>query len=448
MRLAKVFLQVAAYSTSMLAFSVPSQAQTTTMCQTGASYPTQSITINGVSNAAVVATNAYGVAQNGGSLCLDIVTADSSSAKAGDFGISSNTSTSLGYPNILKGQTYGESSSQSGMPIKVRDIGSWPTNWQLERPTPSSSEMWNNIIEFWLTTYQPSGSVNQADGTELLVWLGASGVGPAGDPLPSSTSSSTQVTIGNVLWDVIGGRAWWGTGPQYWNYIAYRPANGVMPTSINTDFKAFFDDAKTRKGGCKTGPGAVGSGDTGASGFCAYDDWYVTSVQAGFEVWKNGIGLKSKNFSSTASVGSGLANGTYKIVSRNGGKVLDAYNLQTANGTQIIQWEYWGGANQQWKVTDTGGGKYSVIGVQSGRALDIYNSWTGDGTKIELWDYWGGPMQLFTITPTDSGYYRMTPQNATNSCVDVEGISQGNGANVHLWTWVNGINQQWAFQAP
>jgi hypothetical protein len=159
-------------------------------------------------------------------------------------------------------------------------------------------------------------------------------------------------------------------------------------------------------------------------------------------------GSTSSSSSSSSSSGSAIANGTYKIVSRNSGKALDAYGGQTGNGTQIIQWQYTGGSNQQWKVTDTGGGKYSVIGVQSGRALDIYNNLTGDGTKIELWDNWGGPMQLYTLTPTDSGYYRMTPQNATNSCVDVEGISQGNGANVHLWTWVNGINQQWAFQAP
>jgi hypothetical protein len=100
---------------------------------------------------------------------------------------------------------------------------------------------------------------------------------------------------------------------------------------------------------------------------------------------------------------------TYKIISRNSGKAMDAYNQGTGNGTQIQQWTYWGGSGQKWTVTDTGSGNYKIIGVQSGKSLDIdYSSGgTANGTKVQLWDYWNGPSQQFKFAATDSGYYRM-----------------------------------------
>ena len=47
-----------------------------------------------------------------------------------------------------------------------------------------------------------------------------------------------------------------------------------------------------------------------------------------------------------------------------------------------------------------------------------------------------------------NGYYRLTPMNATGSCLDVNGVSTANGANVQIWQYVGGPNQQWSFQAP
>jgi len=144
----------------------------------------------------------------------------------------------------------------------------------------------------------------------------------------------------------------------------------------------------------------------------------------------------------------GLANGTYKIVNRNSGQALDAFNNGTANGTQIIQWPYTGGTNQRWTVTSLGGGQYQIIGVQSGRSLDVAAGGTANGTKIELWDSNGGNNQKFIVTATSGGFYRISPANASGSCLDVTGASTTNGALVQLFTYSGGNNQQWAFQAP
>ncbi len=155
-----------------------------------------------------------------------------------------------------------------------------------------------------------------------------------------------------------------------------------------------------------------------------------------------------RNFNVSGTVTAGVADGTYKLIARHSGKAMEAYNSGTGNGTQIDQWTYGGGANQQWIVSGTGNGDHKIIGVQSGKSLDIdYSSGgTANGTKVQLWDYWNGPSQQFRFAATDSGYYRITPNCATGSCLDVAGISTSDGAAVHLWQWLNGNNQQWLFQ--
>jgi hypothetical protein len=139
---------------------------------------------------------------------------------------------------------------------------------------------------------------------------------------------------------------------------------------------------------------------------------------------------------------------TYKIISRNSGKALDAYGAQTGNGTQIIQWTYGGSANQKWTLYTDGNGAWYIQGVQSGKFIDISGSGTSNGTKVQLWDGTGGTNQRFYINGTDSGYYEISPSHATGSCLDVEGVSTADGANVHLWQWGGGANQQWSFQWP
>jgi endoglucanase len=148
------------------------------------------------------------------------------------------------------------------------------------------------------------------------------------------------------------------------------------------------------------------------------------------------------------SDGSAVVNGTFKIVSRNGGKALEAAGFGTANGTQIQQWGYWGGSNQKWSFTRNSDGTYRILGVHSGKSLDIDGWQSGDGTKVQLWDHFGSANQKFAVTRTSDGYFRITPQHATGSCLDVSGYSTADGAAVHLWSWGWGANQQWAIQTP
>jgi hypothetical protein len=165
----------------------------------------------------------------------------------------------------------------------------------------------------------------------------------------------------------------------------------------------------------------------------------------------NAAAASSVHFDNVIIAPTLLPSGTYRISSRYNGKVLDAYNYGTANGTQIIQWTYGGGSNQRWNVTNLGNNQYSIIGVQSGKSIDINNGSSTNGTKVHLWDYWGGNMQKYVLTPmtgAGTGYYRISPVHAPESCLDISGISSANGALIQLWTWAGGHHQQWSFQGP
>ena len=142
--------------------------------------------------------------------------------------------------------------------------------------------------------------------------------------------------------------------------------------------------------------------------------------------------------------GSLVSGGVYKITARHSGKALDAFG--NANGGDIGQWGYGGGANQKWKVTSVGSGQYKVEEQRGFRALDVEVASMANGGRVHLWTYGGGANQKWVITPTDGGYYKVVAAHS-GKALDVSGVSSANGALVHQWEYVGGWNQQWAFEA-
>lgn len=136
-------------------------------------------------------------------------------------------------------------------------------------------------------------------------------------------------------------------------------------------------------------------------------------------------------------------NGTFLIVNRKSGKLLDVSSAATANGSNTLQWGGNGGTNQQWTLTQLSGGYYSIIGVQSGRALEVYQSSTADSARVDIWDYSGGNNQQWQFVSLGTGYYRIVNRNSGKS-LDVVGQSIADGGAITQWTASTGENQQWA----
>ncbi len=190
-----------------------------------------------------------------------------------------------------------------------------------------------------------------------------------------------------------------------------------------------------------------------------------------------------------------IANGDYAIKAFNTNECLDDFGFSTANNNQVGLWNYVGGANQQWTLTNVGNGFYKIINKYSGKALNFASATMSDA-QLQQYDYSGADNQLFTLLPDGNGYYRiqarhsgkvldvsggnfsngvavqqyhwngMNPQRwqlaplggatlasgtvykvepecAPGKCLDVSGVSTADGANVQIWDFVGGANQKW-----
>ncbi len=99
-----------------------------------------------------------------------------------------------------------------------------------------------------------------------------------------------------------------------------------------------------------------------------------------------------------------IANGTYKIVNRNSGQVLNVGG--TANKTRVVQNPYDGQTTSQWTVTSMGGGQYKILNVASGRSLNVHNNST-TSDFVQLYDYQSTAEDLVTLVDEGGGYYSL-----------------------------------------
>ncbi|HEX6638833.1 MAG TPA: cellulase family glycosylhydrolase, partial [Steroidobacteraceae bacterium] len=125
-----------------------------------------------------------------------------------------------------------------------------------------------------------------------------------------------------------------------------------------------------------------------------------------------------------------VADGTYRIVARHSGKVVDVQGTATADGSNVHQWGYYGGNSQRWTLTHLGNNVYRIIGVGSGKALEVASTSTANGTNVDIRSYTGANNQKWTISATSGGYYRLTPVSSSGSALDVSGVSSADGANI------------------
>jgi Glycosyl hydrolase family 12 len=166
------------------------------------------------------------------------------------------------YPSIYKGCHWGNCSTNSGMPIKVSNIG---TATSIVNITTAPGD-WDAAYDIWFNT--TSTTSGQPDGTEVMIWVNHQGF-----PNPFGGLAQSNVQINGANWDV------W-TGHQAgWNIISYVRQPGA--TSANLDLKPFFSDAVSR-----------GSLDS---------SWWLIDVEMGFEVWTKGQGLGISNLQITTA---------------------------------------------------------------------------------------------------------------------------------------------------
>lgn len=254
--------------------SMPMVATAATTC-TGGQLANQFLNIGVSKNQYRINNNFYNPPANSSAkLCIDYnyeaTGRNFTTRNSGGVVVPTNGAPS-GYPSTYAGCHYGACSTGSGMPIRVSDIASATTSWSIF--TSRVTGNWNASYDIWFNTR--ASVPGQADAAELMIWLSKRGsIQPAGELIASN------VSVAGRRFDVWAGRLPGGN----WNVISY-VARSNTTSVTNLDLKAFFTDASKRNNPVSGRPNLS-------------SNWYLTSIQAGFEVWSGGNGLRSDFFNS------------------------------------------------------------------------------------------------------------------------------------------------------
>lgn len=291
----------------------------------------------------------------------------------------------VSYPSIFYGCHYTLCSPGTALPKQVNTIGSAPSSINY---TYVGNAVYDASYDIWMDPTPKTNGVNQQ---EIMIWFNHTGnVQPVG----SATGSAT-----------IGGRSWtvWTGNNGGNNVVSYVAPSAI--TSWSFDVKPFLQDSINR------GYGAA--------------NWYLTSVQAGFEPWSGGVGLAVNSFSS--SVTNGAAGHS---ITGFGGKCVDVQAAGTANGTPIQLYTCNGTGAQQWTV----GGDGSIQAL--GKCMDVTAANSANGTRVQLYDCNGTAAQKWTIGSDHT-------IRAYGKCLDAGGPA-ADGTLLQIWDCGNAqANQLW-----
>ncbi|GAA1797571.1 cellulose binding domain-containing protein [Luedemannella flava] len=169
----------------------------------------------------------------------------------------------VSYPSIFLGCHY-NLCSPGFTPRRINEIGSSNSSISLSYP---SGGTWDAAYDIWLNADSNTSGVQD---TEIMIWLNHQG---SIQPIGSQTGS---VNIAGRNWAV------W-TGSNGANNVVSYVSSGI--SSISFSVLDFVRDTFTR------------------GSHYGNNNWYLTSIQAGFEPWIGGVGLSVNSFSASVNAG-------------------------------------------------------------------------------------------------------------------------------------------------
>ncbi|QJR82270.1 pectate trisaccharide-lyase [Alteromonas pelagimontana] len=162
---------------------------------------------------------------------------------------------------------------------------------------------------------------------------------------------------------------------------------------------------------------------------------------AEFEVYASSTGSGNSNGNSSSQHNS-IVSGTYRIAPVHSGQTLDVTNCASVNGVNVRQWSWLNNECQQFIITPVDDIWHRVSPVNAPNlALEVDSSSTTSGANVMLWEYWGGYNQQFRFQSAGNGKWRLVNRNS-ELCLDIEGASATEGANLIQWTCTAGRENQ------
>ncbi|MFD3621108.1 cellulose binding domain-containing protein [Streptomyces sp. NPDC058676] len=168
------------------------------------------------------------------------------------------------YPSVYNGCHYTNCSPGTNLPAQLSTISNAPTSISYNYVNDAA---YNASYDIWLDPTPRTDGVNR---TEIMIWFNKVGpIQPIGSPVGTAT---------------VAGREWqlWAGSNGSNDVLSFVAPSAI--TSWSFDVMDFVRQTVSRG--------------------LAQNNWYMTSVQAGFEPWQNGAGLAVNSFSSTVNTGS------------------------------------------------------------------------------------------------------------------------------------------------
>ncbi|MEU3452962.1 cellulose binding domain-containing protein [Micromonospora sp. NPDC006766] len=208
----------------------------------------------------VVQNNRWGTSAQ---QCINVTSTGFSITRQDGTGNTSGAPVS--YPSIFLGCHYTNCSPGTNLPVQVKNISSAPGSISYNY---ISGATYDAAYDIWLDPSPKRDGVNQM---EIMIWLNRQG------PIQPIGSVVGNATLAGRSWQV-----WRGSNGSN-NVISY-VASSAIP-SMSFDVMEFVNDTRSRGG--------------------ITNDWYLTSIQAGFEPWQGGVGLAVNSFSQSVNTGGG-----------------------------------------------------------------------------------------------------------------------------------------------
>jgi len=316
-----------------------------------------------------------------------------------------------------------------GFPKVTRSGGNW---WIDDQGSPFPGFQWRNTLDLklnfmWIQNdvadRTPPGSLRIDHIVVARSYIGPLQSGTAVSPLPAPTPVSPAE--GSSV-----------TGPGV--PFAWAPPSGADASTLYQVWVDFPDGSHLEPWFQGVSQSTITLGAPGAY------RWKTRSRTAagGDGPWSSPVNFSLTALPSAPPVTTGDLSGTYRLVARHSGKVLDVSGSSQENGAVVQQWTWGGGANQKWKIEPSDSGYYRLTALHSGKVLDVNGASMDDGAQVIQWDWWAGANQQWKIESTGDGYYRLLARHS-GKALDVSQALTNDGTPLIQWTYHGGENQQW-----
>ena len=141
----------------------------------------------------------------------------------------------------------------------------------------------------------------------------------------------------------------------------------------------------------------------------------------------------------------------YRIKNVNSGLYMQVAGGKAENGANVQQWGTDGtSVHDVWKLYSAGDGYYyivSALGDGASFVLDVAGKKADNGANLDIYQYNGGTNQQFMFTANGNGSYKLrTRISGDASAVEVANGDTGSGANVQQWQINGAACQDWILE--